>query len=345
MQVKWGDWGFIAIALALFYVETCPAQKQGVVFQDLTFDKDARVASFSDHAVVLSDERIFGWHEILEASVAEERQKEFDLRLKSFGRDLFRFHHRLRVGDRLGATRAAIHLFETESPKWRHDSQNEKVHLHNEGSKNQQSLTLAQQAAIEDLRNDQRLLIASAAMAGWMAQGKRERAAVAFLVAHDSLRFGSKDAQSESRRLVRSVLNEDWFGADSFELGFHPSLHPVWFSSNDVAWANSILVSFFEIDLKKIEVADPASRLYALSLLASGTEVGQARLEDIRSNLLQCLSAGAAGTESNESYLEFQNGCAQCTWLVGDSAWVTRMRLLIGSDLPPRVVKVHFRNG
>ncbi len=91
------------------------SQKQSpIVLRDLSLIRGAKVESFDSTGVTLSNKTRLGWDKILRATVAPDRQSEFDRNIKLLGLPVFRLKTRIANGDWQGAAEIAAPIFENE---------------------------------------------------------------------------------------------------------------------------------------------------------------------------------------------------------------------------------------
>jgi hypothetical protein len=85
-----------------------------IVLRDLTLIRDHSVAEFDERSIMLSDGTRLGWDRVLKASVASDRQTEFDRNIEQLGLPLFRMKTRIGHGDWMGAGEIARPRYEME---------------------------------------------------------------------------------------------------------------------------------------------------------------------------------------------------------------------------------------
>ena len=73
-----------------------------IVLRNLKIIGDREIKAWDEGGVRLDDERLITWDEIERATLAPERQVEFDKLLKELGEPLYRIRQRLKVGDYAG---------------------------------------------------------------------------------------------------------------------------------------------------------------------------------------------------------------------------------------------------
>lgn len=125
-----------------------------IVLRNLKIITDQTVVGFDEDGVRLADATMIGWDEIERATIASERQAEFNRWLTELGEPLFRVGQRLRVGDYAGALPHA----EALAPRYRGRT------------------------------SDTAYLVAQSLMWGRLSAGQREAALVPYLECYDILR-------------------------------------------------------------------------------------------------------------------------------------------------------------
>lgn len=275
----------------LFFVLPPHSLGRDLLLRDLTLNRDVTIVHVSQHAVVCSNDQVIPWHQILDGNVEDtKKQQAFDTRVKQYGLPLYRFFHRLQIDDPNGAAKLAADIFETEVTHWR------SVQIDTNKQTSSQ-LTLAVQAKLSKLEHQQRFWIAWAACCWQLKQGERPKALVAFLVACDQAALASSDDLQRARLFSEQLGQPSLLKRSSIQLGFHPSLQPVWFDRQATKKSLKLLMNYFQPD--KPETAQrlltPGLQLYLASLNAAVNLDNEAQQDkamamlrqiDLRTNLL-----------------------------------------------------------
>ncbi|MEL7497356.1 MAG: hypothetical protein AAFN77_07070 [Planctomycetota bacterium] len=239
-----------ALGIVVWMMCPCNIRAQTVLLRDLSKLEDTAIQSFDHDHIVLSNGQLLSWHQIVEAvdseshaAVPKGRRAAFDRRLRQFGKPLFRVFHRLDIGDIEGAATVASKIFEQEYPRYR------SVHhraIEPQGDQDNDQPTLAQQAAVESLRHDQRFLLASLATTRQLSQGDREKALLAFLVAAEEFPFASNSLVKQINQGWSSASRESHLISQSaVDQFFIKSIHPIWFDTQVAKSTKAAVENYF----------------------------------------------------------------------------------------------------
>ena len=205
------------------------SQKQSpIVLRDLSLIRDAEVESFDSTGVTLSNKTRLGWDKILRATVASDRQSEFDRNIKLLGLPVFRLKTRIANSDWQGAAEIAAPIFENEDG-W------------------------------NSLSPDLLYLASLTMMKSQLQKGIRDQAIWSFVVAAEK--------QSEASEEALKLAGTNRLTQRECQLGVAKSILPVWFNPSINKKTVERLEAYLESKTDAGEKPSPGEIIYLSSML------------------------------------------------------------------------------